>query len=334
MKEVITMSTPQKMMSIIFAVIFALSMADDFAIAADYPTKPITLVASSAPGGSVDILARIFGSVAEPYIGQPFVMAYKPGAGHMIGAQEVANAKPDGYTLLLDASAITSGMEWEIANGRKPVVTRDDFVAIGSWTKSPTVVLVPQNSPWNTLADMIKDLKAKPSHYAFCSGGMYGGTHPPVELLLSTIGAKARHVPYQGGGPCLIALTGGHVDFACQFPSSSIPLIRGNKLRALAVQADKRLKSLPEVPTCKELGVNAEYYMWVGLTVPQKTPMPVVEKLRDVFKKVVEDKTFIDRVEKAGDEVRPMLGDELTEFRKSEAAMYADLFSRLIKEKQ
>jgi tripartite-type tricarboxylate transporter receptor subunit TctC len=180
----------------------------------------------------------------------------------------------------------------------------------------------------------MKDLRAKPNQYAFSSSGLYSATHIPAELLLSATGGKARHVPHQGGGPALIALAGGHVDFSCQFPSSSIPLVRGNKLRALAVQGNERLRSLPEVPTCKELGVDVEYYMWNGVSAPKGTPMTVVQKLRDVIKKVVEDKSFIDMVEKAGDEVRPMIGDELAKQRENEAALFAKLFKQLIKEKQ
>ena len=328
------MITQKNMFVIIVSAILALGMVNGFAMAADYPTKPITLIAAAPPGGSTDVLARIFASVAEPYIGQPFVVVNRSGAAQMVGSQEVVNANPDGYTLLLDASAITSVVGWEIANGRKPPFTLDELLVIGSWTKSPTIVLVPSNSPWNTLADLIKDLKAKPNHYAFSSSGLYSATHVPTELLMRAVGITARHVPYQGGGPALTALVGGHVDFSCQFPSSSIPLVRGNKLRALAVQGNARLKSFPEVPTCKELGVDVEYYMWNGVSAPKGTPMPVIQKLRDIIKKVVEDKTFIERVEKAGDEVRPMIGDELAKQRENEAAIFAKLFAQLAKEKQ
>lgn len=328
------MFTRRTILSIIMTATAVLGMATGLATAADYPAKPITLIAAAPPGGSSDVLGRLFASVAQKFAGQPFVVVNRTGAAQMIGAQEVANAKPDGYTLLLDATAITSVVGWEIANGRKPVLTMDDLVVIGSWTKSPTLVVVPYKSPWTTLADLIKDLKAKPNHYAFSSSGLYSATHVPAELLLSAAGAKARHVPYQGGGPALVALAGGHVDFSCQFPSSSLPLVQGNKVRALAVQGNERLRSLPEAPTCKEQGVDVEYYMWNGISAPKGTPMPVVQKLRDIVKKVVEDKSFIDMVEKAGDEVRPMIGDELAKQREYEAAMFAKLFRQLIKEKQ
>jgi tripartite-type tricarboxylate transporter receptor subunit TctC len=324
----------RNVLGIILAASVFFCLVTGFASAADYPVKPITLVAVSAPGGSTDVLGRIFASVAEKYMGQPFVVVNKTGAAQMVGTQEVAKAKPDGYTLLLDATAITSIIGWEIANGRKPPANLDDFILIGSWAKSPTIVLVPQNSAWNTFADLVKDLKAKPGQYAYGSSGLYGPTHVPVELFLNTIGTKARHVPFQGGGPALTALTGGHVDFACQFPSSSIPLVRGNKLKALAVQGNQRLKVLPDVPTSKELGVDVEYYLWNGMSAPKGTPPEVIQKLRDVIKKTVVDKTFIELVEKAGDEVRPMIGDELVKQREKEAAVFTKIFQQFLKEKQ
>jgi len=303
-------------------------------LAADYPTRPITLICPVPPGGSHDVLGRIFTSIAGKYLEQPVVLVNKPGATTMVGSVETANALPDGYTLLEAASTTTQVVEWEIANGRKPPFTRHDFISIGSWSKSPTVVVVPYNKPWKTVADLVKDLKAKPNQYAFCSGGLYGSSHIPVEFLLRATGTTARHVPFQGGGPCLSSLVGGHVDFGCQFPSTCIPLERGKKLRILAVQSSKRLNALPEVPTLKELGMDAEYYMWLGIAAPRKTPMPVVEKLREVFRKVVQDKSFIEKVESTSTEVEPMIGDELTKFWDRETAMYSQLFNELVKEKK
>jgi tripartite-type tricarboxylate transporter receptor subunit TctC len=328
------MFTRRILLNIIIVAIAVLGMAQSLAMAADYPTKPITLLATSAPGGSTDVLARIFASVAEKYMGQPFVVVNKTGASQLVGTSEVAHAKPDGYTLLLDATALTSVVGWELANGRKVPFNLDDLILIGSWTKSPTIVLVPQNSPWNNLDDMIKDLKAKPGQYAFCSSGLYSGTHIPAQLLLDAAGAKARHVPYQGGGPCLVAATGGHVDFTLAFPSSSISLVQGNKLKALAIAGSQRLKALPNVPTSKERGIDVEYYMWNGVSAPKGTPPEIIQKLRDVIKKTMVDKQFIDLVEKAGDEVKPLIGDELEKQRDKEDAQFKKLFQQFIKEKQ
>jgi len=220
--------------------------------AADYPSKTITLISPMPPGGMHDVVGRGFAAVAEKRLGQTVVVMNKQGAGGLVGGKAIVEATPDGYTIGMDSTTIANNTEWEIANGRKPPFTRHDLTLLGSLTLSPPLVLVPFNSPWKTLADMIKDCKAKPEQYAYSSAGMYGGTHIAAVILTRALGIKVRHVPYKGGGPCLTALVGEHVHFATQWPASTIPLVRGNKLKVLAVQDDRRLNSLPDVPTVKE----------------------------------------------------------------------------------
>jgi len=313
---------------------FTLSVVSSAVAAADYPTRPITVICPVAPGGSHDILGRTFAAVAEKYIGQPFTVVNKSGATWMIGTLAVVQAAPDGYTIGLDARSIGSSVEWEIANGRKPPFTRNDLVPIGAFTMSPTLIVVPYNSPWQSLPDLIKDLKAKPNHYAFCSGGSYGWSHIPAELLLRATGTTARHVPYKGGGPCLTAVVAGHVDFSTMFPSGSIPLAQGKKLRILAVQSDRRLKPIPEIPTVRELGIDALGHQWVGLFAPKKIPAPILNKLRETLKKVTEDKSFIDMVEKVGDEVRYTSGEELGRYWENDSEVLSKLFKQLLEEKK
>jgi tripartite-type tricarboxylate transporter receptor subunit TctC len=303
-------------------------------LAADFPTKPITLVNPMSPGGSHDVVGRAFASAAEKFLGQPVVVVNKPGASGMIGMLSVVQAPPDGYTLIVDASSAATALEWEIANGRTPPFTRNDFIPVGSLTMSPALIVVPYNSPWKTLGELIKDCKAKPGHYAICSGGLYGASHLPAELLTKATGIKVRHVPYKGGGPCLASLVGAHEDFATQYPTSSIPLVRGNKLRVLAVQGSQRLKSIPGVPTVKELGVDAEYYFWLGVAAPKKTPGPILQKLKDLLKKVAEDESFIKIIENQGDEVRYMGSDELMKYCDKESAMHAKLYKQLLLEEK
>ena len=298
--------------------------------AAEYPNRPITLICPFPAGGSRDILGRMLASVAEKYLGKPVIVLNKPGASGMIGGLAIVQAPPDGYNLGLCSTSDTSAIEWEIVNGRKPPFTRNDFILIGSFTKSPVLVVVPFNSPWKTLSDLTKDLKAMPAHYASCSGGLYNVTHISTEILLRAIGAKARLVPYTGGGPCLSAVVGGHVHFTTQFLSSTIPLTRGNKLRILAVMGDTRIKSIPEVPTVKELGIDAETYQMIGLSAPRKTPAPIVERWREVLRSVAEDKSFISMVENQGDEVLFTDGDELAKYWDRDSERLAKLFKLLI----
>ena len=315
-------------------IISILCMVSVSIFSADFPTRPITIINPMSPGGSRDVMARSFGSVAEKLLGQPVVVINKPGAGGMIGMHAGAQAAPDGYTLTVTSSGDTCALEWEVANGRKAPYTRHDFIAIGSVMLTPSIVVVPYNSPWKTITDLIRDCKAKPDYHAFASGGMYGIVHISTEVLMKATGIKARNVPYQGGGPALTAVVGGHVDFSLQYPATSIPLARGNKLKILAILGDKRVNSIPEVPTMKEMGFDAESYQMVGFLAPRKTPMPVVEKLRETLAKVVKEKTFVDVVMGLGEEVYYMTGDELTRYLDQETELIAKIMAELPKEDQ
>ena len=151
-------------------------------------------------------------------------------------------------------------------------------------------------------------------------------------MFAKALGLKFRHVPFGGGGPALTALVGKHVDFATQFPLASLPLVEGKQLRALAVLGDKRLRKAPDVPTAKELGIDAEYYLWNGLLAPKNTPAAIVAKLKEAIKKSVQEQAFIDAIEKPGDEVRYMTGEETGKFWEKEAEMTLKLLTQLIKD--
>ena len=327
-KEVTSMKAFVKLVSTLVTFLIVVSGS----LAADYPTKPITLINPQAPGGTLDIQARAYASVAEKMLGQPVVVVNKAGASGMVGGLAGAQAVPDGYTLTVGSVNIPNAIEWEIANGRKPPFTGRDFICIGTFTMSPTILIVPVDSPYKTLADLIADAKAKPGQLAFSSGGLYGMSHLPAEIFAMAAGIKIRHVPYTGGGPSLTAVVGKQVDFSVNYPANSIPLIRGNKIRGLAVIGAKRLKSVPDIPTTKELGIDAEYYGWVGLLAPLKTPQPIVDKLRDVTKKVVEGKAFVDIIEQAGDEVYFLNGEELAKYMETESKQIAKLYQEMMKE--
>jgi tripartite-type tricarboxylate transporter receptor subunit TctC len=318
-------------MAVIIGMI-VLGMAPVLFAAAEYPTKPITLVNPMAPGGTLDLQARAFAAAAEKYLGQPVMVVNKVGATGMVGGTAVAQAAPDGYTLLVGSVNITNAVEWENANGRKPPFTRHDFTAIGAFTMSPTLIIVPADSPYKTLADLITDAKSKPGKLSFCSGGLYGMSHLPIEIFAKAAGLKFRHVPFTGGGPCLTAVIGKHVDFAFQYPPTTLPLVQGKKLKVLAVAGGKRLKAVPDVPTVKELGIDAEYYGWVGIVAPKNTPAAIVEKLRDVTKKVAHDKAFVDLIENPGDEVQYLSGEELVKWMDKESKIIYAVEEELVKE--
>ena len=317
-------------LSLIFSVLLVIAPA--VPAAADYPERAVTIINPQAPGGAHDAQGRAFAAVAEKYLGKPMVVVNKPGASTMIGTVSAAEAAPDGYTLLLASTMTTTVVEWDIVGGKKPPVTRNDFATIGSLTLIPTVVSVPTGSPWKNLDDLVKAAKAKPGQYAFCSAGLLSTSHLGAELFARAYGLKFRHVPFKGGGPCLSNLLGGHVDFTTQFTITTIPLAQGNKVRILATESANRVKAIPDVPTLKELGMDVENYMWVGLVAPRKTPSAVVEKLRDITAKAVKDKAFIEAIEKLGGEVHYMNGDELVKFWDKESKEHNKLLTEFQKE--
>ncbi len=319
----------------VLGLIFTLGAAALPVEAADFPTKPITIIIPVSPGGARDLQCRAFAAVAEKFLGKPFVVINKPGAQGMLGMQAGAQAAPDGYTLTGISTSDTSAQEWELANGRKPAVrTRDDFALLGTFTVSPCLIVVPYNSPWKTLADLIREVKAKPGQYAFSSDGMYNATHLSAELFIRTAGLKVRHVPYPGGGPAVTALVGNHADFGCPSISSSLYLARGNKLRVLAVQGDKRSRLLPDTPCVKELGIDAPFMVFQGIAAPAKTPKPIVDKLREIVTKATEQKTFIDIIEGQGNIVTHLKGEEMIKYLDEESPMLAKTIKIIMAEEK
>jgi tripartite-type tricarboxylate transporter receptor subunit TctC len=318
--------------ALVIILISILSIVTTSVFAGDYPTRPITLIVPMAPGGGSDILGRAFASVAKKFLEQPIVAVNKPGAAGMIGGQAGAQAAPDGYTLTVNSTSITCAIGWEIVNGRTPPFLPKDFASIVSLNMSPALIIVPFDSPWQKVADLVNDARTRPGHYAFCSGGLYGSSHIPAELFTRALGLKFRHVPYTGGGPCISSVVGKHVDFSTQYPSSTIPLVRGNKLKILAIQGDKRLNSMPDIPTVKELGIDAEWYQCIAIAAPQKTPMPIIQKLREVAKKVVEDESYTKVVENMGDEVRFLIGDDMAKNWENESEKVKKLMAAFVEE--
>ena len=281
--------------------------------AADFPERPITLINPSNPGGTNDILGRIWCSVAQKYLGQPAVITNRPGGGGWQGFLDVKQAKPDGYTLLATSTGQLFWEQWGLVTNKPVPATVDEYITIGIMNMSPTLFIVRDDSPWKTLKDLVDACKAKPNEYIYAAFA-YGSTHYPILLLMDVAGIEARPVFYIGGGPVHNALLGGHIQFAAQFPSSVIPLIHGKKERALAVTAEKRWPSLPEVPTCREQGYDVVSGQGMGIFAPKKTPAAIVKRLMDVHTKVVTDKKFIEMIEKVGDFANPMTPDEFYKY--------------------
>ncbi|MEO5694352.1 MAG: tripartite tricarboxylate transporter substrate binding protein [Usitatibacter sp.] len=258
----------------------------------DYPARAVTMIVPFPPGGVADITARPVAEAMGRFLKQTVVVENKAGAGGGIGMQYVARAKADGYTLLMALSSISIIPEADRILGRDPMFQLKELVPIARFTADPTVLAVRADGPYRSVADLVEAAKRAPGTIPYGSSGNYGTMHVPMEMLAGVSGTKMLHVPFTGAGPAVVALLGGQVEAISTGPSSVMGHIKGGKLRVLATWGDARLASLPEVPTLKELGYDAQFSQWTGLFVPAGTPEPVIAKLREAAKFVVGDATF------------------------------------------
>jgi tripartite-type tricarboxylate transporter receptor subunit TctC len=258
-----------------------------------YPSKPIALVVPFPPGGVADIVARPFGEAMGRNLTTPVIIENKAGAGGGIGMAYVAKAKPDGYTLLLALSSISIIPEADKVTGRTPMFQLEQLVPVARLTADPTVLAVRAESPWKTLAEFVADARNRPGAISYGSSGNYGTMHVPMEMFAARAGVKLLHVPFTGAGPAVIALLGGNIDAVASGPSTVIQHVKAGKLRVLASWGDKRLASLPEVPTLLELGYDAVFFQWSGLFAPAGTPEPVLLRLREAARVAATDPRFV-----------------------------------------
>jgi tripartite-type tricarboxylate transporter receptor subunit TctC len=272
----------------------------------DFPSKPVTLIIPVGAGGSHDVTARAVTSVAATYLGQPVIVQLKPGGGGAIGSEIVAKAAPDGYTLLFGGMGWSSTLPAVEGRSKGP----DDLMAVCRINYSPTIIVARPDLPFKTFKEMIEYAKANPDRLIFGNTGPWGQADLPWKMIVKQTGIKAKNVPYDGGGPSLLAVLGGHADMTGGLVSALLPHIKSGKLRALAVLDNKREEQLPDVPTAKELGVNVVNLMWRAVLAPKGTPRPVIDKLALAFKHMSEDKSVTSMIKQLGDEVQYMGPDE------------------------
>jgi len=243
-----------------------------------YPGGPIRLVVPFPPGGSVDTVARTLAPQLEKQLGQPVVIENRPGASSVIGAQHVKQSKPDGYTLLLNASL-------QMANpSLLTTATYDalnDFVPITEIGALPQLLVVRADSPYRTVADLVADARKRPREVQWAIAAFGAAGHLACELVNVEAKVDMPIIPYKGGGPALVDLMGGHVSAMIEPMASAYPHVQSGRLRALAVTSDRRLASLPDLPTMAESGFPGfDMPSWYGMWAPAGTPQSVVNRVQ------------------------------------------------------
>lgn len=313
----------------ILAAALAMAVAGPALAQAPYPAKPVTMVVPFPPGGLADIVARPVAEAMSRDLGQPVVIENKTGAGGGIGMAHASKAAPDGYTVLLSLSSFTVLPEADAILGRAPMYTLASLRPVARFTADPTVLAVRAEAPWKTVKDFVEDAKKRPGAINYGSSGNYGTMHVPMEILAQSAGIKLTHVPFQGAGPAVIALLGGQIDAVASGPATVLQHIKAGKLRVLGHWGTARLETLPDVPSLKDAGYNAEYAQWSGLFVPAATPEPIVQRLRAAARAAANDPKVREVILGAGS---PVLFQDLPDFERyvqSDARRMAEVVRKI-----
>jgi tripartite-type tricarboxylate transporter receptor subunit TctC len=277
----------------------ALTLAASVPALAAYPDHTIQLIVPYAPGGTTDLMARIIAPKLGEAVGQTVVVVNKPGAGGALGSALAAREPADGYTLVMaveSSHAVNPSVHKK--SSYDPV---DDFAPISNLANVLGVLDVSADSDIKTFQQLLDTLKSKPGRLAFGSSGSGGYSHLFGELFLSSTKTNMLHVPYKGLGPALVDLMAGQIQVVFDNLPSSAGFIASGKLRALAVAAPERVKSMPDVPTYAELGYpQLNTPSWFGLAAPKGTPEPVLEKLNAAIKKVLAEPAVVTAIEQQG----------------------------------
>jgi tripartite-type tricarboxylate transporter receptor subunit TctC len=280
---------------------------------AAYPSKPITMVVPFPPGGLADIVGRPVAEAMSRDLGQPVVVENKGGAGGGIGMAQVAKSAPDGYTILMALSSYSVLPEADLLLGRPQMYAYNALRPIARITADPTVLAVRADAPWKTVKDFVEDARKRPGAINFGSSGNYGTMHVPMEILKQVANVRMTHIPYTGAGPAVVALLSGQVDAVASGPATVLQQVKAGKLRVLAHWGNAKLETLPDVPSLKQSGYNAEYAQWSGVFVPANTPEPVVQRLRAAVRAAANDPKVKDVIMNAGS---PVLYQDTPEFEK------------------
>jgi len=255
--------------------------------AADFPEREVQIIIPWAPGGATDLIFRALAASTEKYLGKAVVIVNKAGGGGAVGYVEAMKAKPDGYTLVTAVTPLTI-----LPHQVKTAFTYADFAPIINVVQDPAMFLVRADAPWKDVKEFLEQAKKNPGMISVGNSGAGGGVHLIALAFEKAMGVKFNHIPFSGGGPSVTALLGGHVNAVSVSPPEGISQVQAGKLRIIALFSEKRFDMFPNIPTCREQGVNFAMGQWRGLAAPKGTPAAVVQKLHDAFKKGMEDAGF------------------------------------------
>ena len=266
----------------------AMALLSGNVLAQSYPTKPVRIVVPYTPGGTVDIVARMIGERLTETLGRTFVIDNRAGASGNIGAELVAKASPDGYTLLMSSAAPLAANPAFYPDLRfQPL---KDFAPIALIVIQPNILVVNPSVPAHTVGEFIALAKARPGVLNYGSAGVGNSQHMAAELFRYYTDVKITHVPYKGGAGAIADLVGGKIDLLFEPIPGTIPYIRSGRLRALGVTTRERSDAFPDVPTIAESGLpDYEYRGWIGLVAPAGTPTEVVNMLHREVAKALDD---------------------------------------------
>jgi len=294
----------------------ALAAAAGPGLAQEFPTKPVRVIVSFTPGSATDIVGRIVTAKLAAYWGQPVVVENRSGAGGAIGSAAVSKAAPDGYTLLINSSAHTVN---PAIFANLPYDTVKDFTDIAALAIQPNVLVVAAGSPYKTLGDLLAYAKANPGKLNFGHAGVGSGTHLNTEKLLAQAGITATVVPFKGTPEVVAAILSGSVDCYWVPISAGLSMIRGGKLRPLAMSTGKRNPQLPDLPTTAEAGVKgAETALWFGLWGPPGMSRELVAKISADVRKAVADPGVREKLLNLGNDTLDMSPEQFSAFIREE----------------
>jgi len=287
-----------------------------------WPTRPVTMIVPFPPGGSTDTLARALTPKLTEKFGQSFVVDNKPGATGTIGATAVKRAAPDGNTLLVTSLGPLVIAPHLIKGGVQYDPNKDfDFITVA--VQAPNVLVVPANSPFKSVADVIAAHKSTPDPVTFASSGSGSSDHLTAELFWQQTGTKGIHVPYKGGAPAISDLLGGQVQASFQNINAIIEHVKSGKLRALAITSDKRSPLLPDVPTLAEAGVKGvDVYSWQAIVAPKGLPADVKAQLHAAIIAALNDPPVRQRFASLGFEIVGNTPEQFAAFQQKEFARW------------